>query len=106
VDLPPTGPAAQSPTREAHRVAAGRSAVVILLWLATWPLRVHGAPIRLALDAGLALLGWWAILPGRRAGHRLFGEDGHWTSLLVALPIGFAIAAAAGAWHLLRHAGR
>ena len=50
----------------------------------------------------LALGGWWAVLAGRRAGGKLFGEHGHWSSLVVALPIGFAIAAAAELWHLLR----
>jgi hypothetical protein len=32
----------------------------------------------------------------------LFGEHGHRTSLIIALPIGFAIAPAAELWHLLR----
>jgi hypothetical protein len=82
-----------------------RGAVVVVAWLATWPLRHTGAPARLGLDLALALAGWWATRPGHRAGGKLFGEDGHWTSLLVALPIGFAIAAAAELWHLLRHAG-
>jgi hypothetical protein len=53
-------------------------------------------------DVVLALGGWWAVLAGRRAGGKLFGEHGHWSSLVVALPIGFAIAAAAELWHLLR----
>jgi hypothetical protein len=75
--------------------------VVVIAWLATLPLRPHGAPTRLGLDVVLALAGWWAVRPGRRAGGPLFGEDGHWTSLLIALPIGFAIAAVAEAWHLL-----
>lgn len=35
-------------------------------------------------------------------GRTVFGEDGHWTSLLIALPIGFVIAALAELWHLLR----
>jgi hypothetical protein len=98
--------AVASPSKAAHRASAIRALLVLAAWRATWPLRLHGGASRLALDAGLALLGWWAIVPGRRAGARLFGEDGHWTSLLVALPIGFAIAAAAEAWHLLRPAGR
>jgi hypothetical protein len=95
----PTG----APTPEAsHRAAAVRGLVVLAAWVATWPLRVHGAPTRLGLDVVLALAGWWAARPGHRHGGPLFGEDGHWTSLLVALPIGFAIAAAAEAWHMLR----
>ena len=33
------------------------------------------------------------------------GEHGHWTSLIIALPIGFSIAAAAELWHIPRRAG-
>jgi hypothetical protein len=49
--------------------------------------------------------GVWAAAPGRRAGGPLFGEHGHWTSLIIALPIGFGIAAAAELWHLIRGTG-
>ncbi|MFL5494120.1 MAG: hypothetical protein ACJ8DJ_03490 [Gemmatimonadales bacterium] len=59
---------------------------------------------RLGLDAILAAAGWWAVLPGRRQGRSGFGEHGHWTSLLIALPVGFGIATAVELWHLLRGA--
>ena len=85
-----------------HRASLVRGITVVAVWLATWPLRPSGAEMRLALDIMLALGGWWAMLPGRRAGGKLFGEHGHWSSLVVALPIGFAIAAAAELWHMLR----
>lgn len=85
-----------------HRTSLIRGLAVVALWLATWPLRPSGEETRLALDVGLALAAWWAVLPGRRAGGKLFGEHGHWSSLVVALPIGFAIAAAAELWHMLR----
>jgi hypothetical protein len=85
-----------------HRASLVRGIAVVAVWLATWPLRPSGAEMRLALDIILALGGWWAMLPGRRAGGKLFGEHGHWSSLVVALPIGFAIAAAAELWHMLR----
>jgi hypothetical protein len=38
-------------------------------------------------------------------GDEMFGEHGHWTSLIIALPIGFGLAAAAELWHLLRGSG-
>jgi hypothetical protein len=85
-----------------HRASLIRGLAVVAVWLATWPLRPSGPEMRLALDIVLALGGWWALLPGRRAGGKLFGEHGHWSSLVVALPIGFAIAAAAELWHLVR----
>jgi hypothetical protein len=85
-----------------HRTSLVRGLAVVALWLATWPLRSSGEEMRLALNVVLALGGWWAMLPGRRAGGKLFGEHGHWSSLVVALPIGFAIAAAAELWHMLR----
>ena len=50
----------------------------------------------------LAGAGVWAAAPGRREERALFGEHGHWTSLIIALPIGFGIAAAAELWHMLR----
>ncbi|HET8836921.1 MAG TPA: hypothetical protein VFN08_19480 [Gemmatimonadales bacterium] len=88
-----------------HRTSLVRGLAVVALWLATWPLRPSGAELRLGLDVALALAGWWAMLPGRRAGGKLFGEHGHWSSLVVALPIGFAIAAAAELWHMVRGGG-
>jgi hypothetical protein len=88
-----------------HRTSLIRGVAVVVVWLATWPLRPDGSAMRLALDILLALGGWWAVLPGRRAGGRLFGEHGHWSSLVVALPIGFAIAAAAELWHMVRGGG-
>lgn len=91
--------------RRAHRASLIRAAVVCILWLATWPLRHTGEGVRVGLDVLLALGGWWAVLPGRRSGGRLFAEHGHWTSLTIALPIGFGIAAAAELWHLIRGGG-
>jgi hypothetical protein len=91
--------------RRIHRTSLIRAAAVCAVWLATWPLRPSGGLMRLALDIVLALGGWWAMLPGRRAGGKLFGEHGHWSSLVVALPIGFAIAAAAELWHMIRGGG-
>lgn len=91
--------------RRAHRTSLVRGAVVCVAWLATWPLRHASGEMRLGLDVILALGGWWAVLPGRRAGGKWFGEHGHWSSLVIALPIGFAIAAAAELWHLVRGGG-
>ncbi len=85
-----------------HRASLIRAVVVCAVWLATWPLRHVGGEVRLGLDVALALGGWWATLPGRRVGGRAFGEHGHWSSLVIALPIGFGIAAAAEVWHLIR----
>ena len=82
-----------------------RGLAVCALWLATLPLRHSGSEARLGLDVVLALAGWWAVRPGRRQGGELFGEHGHWTSLVIALPVGFGIAAAVELWHLLRGAG-
>ena len=82
-----------------------RAAVVCAVWLATWPLRHVGGEARLGLDVALTLGGWWATLPGRRAGGKVFGEHGHWSSLVIGLPIGFGIAAAAEVWHLIRGGG-
>jgi hypothetical protein len=42
------------------------------------------------------------VAPGRTVHGPLFGEHGHWTSLVIALPIGFGSAAAAELWHMLR----
>ena len=86
----------------AHRASLTRAAVVGVLWLASLPLRHGGGETRLGLDLVLAAVGWWAVWPGRRAGGAAFGEHGHWSSLLIALPIGFGIAAAAEFWHLMR----
>jgi hypothetical protein len=88
-----------------QRASLIRASVVCALWLASWPLRHAGGGVRLGLDLLLALGGWWAVLPGRRSRDKLFGEHGHWTSLVIALPIGFGIAAAAELWHLIRGGG-
>lgn len=98
----------QAPTTDlgrVHRVSLIRAAAVCALWLATLPLRHSGGSARVGLDLLLALAGWWAAQPGRRAGDELFGEHGHWTSLIIALPIGFGLAAAAELWHLIRGSG-
>ncbi len=88
--------------RAAERAALTRMLIVIAVWLATWTLRQNGAMTRLGLDAILTAASWWAVLPGRRQGGSAFGEHGRWTSLLIALPVGFGIATAAELWHLLR----
>jgi hypothetical protein len=98
-------PAVTVEQRRAHQASLIRAAVVCAVWLATWPLRHVGGDVRLGLDLALALGGWWATLPGRRAGGKVFGEHGHWSSLVIALPIGFGIAAAAEVWHLIRGGG-
>jgi hypothetical protein len=88
-----------------HRLALIRGLIVCAVWLATLSLRHAGGEVRLGLNLLLAAGGWWAVLPGRREGGPVFGEHGHWTSLVLALPIGFGIAAAAELWHLVRGAG-
>ena len=88
-----------------HRLTLIRALIVCAVWVATLPLRPAGGEVRLGLDLLLAAGGWWAVLPGRREGGPLFGEHGHWTSLVLALPIGFGIAAAAELWHLVRGGG-
>jgi hypothetical protein len=88
-----------------HRASLVRGLVVCAVWIGTLGLRHLGPSVRLGLDVALTLAGVWAAAPGRRAGGPLFGEHGHWTSLVVALPIGFAIAAAAEVWHMLRGTG-
>lgn len=92
--------------QKSHRASFVRAGVVVALWAVTLPLRPGGGETRLELDAALAAAGWWAMLPGRRAGGTLFGEHGHWTSLIIALPIGFGIAALAEIWHLWKESGR
>jgi hypothetical protein len=89
----------------AHRTSLVRALVVCAVWVATLSLREVGPSVRLGLDLVLTAGGLWAAAPGRRAGGPLFGEDGHWTSLVIALPIGFGIAAAAELWHMLRATG-
>ena len=100
-----SAPAVTVEQRRVHQTSLIRAAVVCAVWLATWPLRHVGGEVRLGLDLALTLGGWWAILPGRRAGGKVFGEHGHWSSLVIALPIGFGIAAAAEVWHLIRGGG-
>jgi hypothetical protein len=85
-----------------HRASLVRALVVCAAWIATLWLRSSGPEMRLGLDLLLAVGGLWAAAPGRRVHGPLFGEHGHWTSLLIALPIGFGIAAAAELWHMLR----
>jgi hypothetical protein len=91
--------------RRVHQASLVRAIVVCAIWLVTLPLRPSGGEVRLGLDLILTLGGWWAMLPGRRAGGKVFGEHGHWSSLVIALPIGFGIAAAAELWHLIRGTG-
>ncbi|HEY8258227.1 MAG TPA: hypothetical protein VIG08_11295 [Gemmatimonadales bacterium] len=98
-------PAVTADQASVHRTSLIRAAVVCAIWLGTWSFRASGAEARLGLDLVLALAGWWAVLPGRRAGGKIFGEHGHWSSLVIALPIGFAIAAAAELWHMIRGTG-
>jgi hypothetical protein len=85
-----------------HRTSLVRALAVCAIWVATLSLRQDGPPMRLGLDLLLAGAGLWAAAPGRRGERALFGEHGHWTSLIIALPIGFGIAAAAELWHMLR----
>ena len=99
VRLSPNDDAAR---RAAERTALTRMVIVIAVWLATWTLRQNGSTARLGLDVLLAAASWWAVLPGRRQGGSGFGEHGHWTSLLIAFPVGFGIATAVELWHLLR----
>jgi hypothetical protein len=101
----PPAPAVTIEQRRVHQASLIRAFVVCAIWLATWPLRPSGAEVRLGLNLMLALGGWWAMLPGRRAGGKIFGEHGHWSTLIVGLPIGFGIAAAAELWHMLRGTG-
>ena len=82
-----------------------RAVVVCTVWIATLSLRSLGPSVKLGLDLVLAVGGLWAAAPGRKAGGPIFGEHGHWTSLVIALPIGFGIAAAAELWHFLRGGG-
>src|SRR5262249_32371582 len=98
-------PAVTADQRQIHQTSLLRTLAVCVLWLATWPLRRSGGEIRLGLGVALALGGWWAMLRGRKTGGKIFGGHGHWSSLIVALPIGFAIAAAAELWHLIRGRG-
>ena len=101
----PAVPSVTIEQRRVHQASLIRGLVVCAIWLVTWPLRSSGGEVRLGLDLILALGGCWAMLPGRRAGGKIFGEHGHWSSLVIALPIGFGIAAAAELWHLLRGTG-
>ena len=81
-----------------HRTSLVRALIVCAVWLATLSLRAAGPEVRLGLDLLLVAAGWWAAAPGRRRGGPIFGEHGHWTSLIIALPIGFGIAAVAELW--------
>lgn len=95
-------PAVADEQKQANKASLVRAGIVCAVWLATWTLRHISGEVRLGLDLVLMLAGWWAMQPGRRAGGKIFGEHGHWSSLVVALPIGFGIAAAAELWHLIR----
>ena len=95
-DLQPAAGASVELAR-ARRTSLVRAVVVCGVWIATLPLRDLGPSVRLGLDLVLTAGGWWAAAPGRRAG-------GHWT-VIIALPIGFGIAAAAELWHMLRGPG-
>ena len=88
-----------------HRTSLVRALLVCAVWIGTLSLRHAGPAARLGLDLVLAAGGLWAAAPGRRRDSPLFGEHGHWTSLIIALPIGFGIAAAAELWHFLRGGG-
>src|SRR5262249_17010081 len=98
-------PAVAPEQRRAHQSSLIRAAVVCAIWLATWPLRHVGGEVRLGLDLALTAAGGGATPPGGQAGGKAFGEHGHWSSLVIALPIGFGIAAAAEVWHLIRGGG-
>jgi hypothetical protein len=90
----------------AHRASLVRALVVCAVWLATLSLRDTGPEVRLGLNLLLTGAGLWAAAPGRKAHGPAFGEHGHWSSLVIALPIGFGIAAAVELWHMMRgHAG-
>ena len=88
--------------RRVHRASLVRALIVCAVWIGTLSFRDQGPSMRLGLDLLLTAGGVWAAAPGRRRGDPLFGEHGHWTSLIIALPIGFGIAAAAELWHMLR----
>jgi hypothetical protein len=90
---------------QAHRTSIVRGLVVCAVWLATLSFRASGPEARLGLDLLLTGGGLWAVAPGRKAHGPLFGEHGHWSSLVVALPIGFGIAAVVEVWHMLRGEG-
>lgn len=102
MDAESSVPAVANEQKQAHKVSLIRAGVVCAVWLATWTLRGVSGEVRLGLDVILMLAGLWAMQPGRRAGGKIFGEHGHWSSLVIALPIGFGIAAAAEVWHLIR----
>lgn len=86
----------------AHRASLVRALVIGAVWLATLSLRSRGEEVRLGLNLLLTAGGLWAAVPGRRAHGARFGEHGHWSSLIIALPIGFGIAAAVELWHMVR----
>lgn len=90
---------------QAHRASLVRALVVCAVWVATLSLRASGPEVRLGLNLLLAGGGLWATAPGRKAHGKLFGEHGHWSSLIIGLPIGFGIAAAAELWHMMRGDG-
>jgi hypothetical protein len=93
-----TGRARADPPCDPRTCPRGRSGA------AHWPFGTWGRPSDSRLMCSWRLAGR-AAAPGRRAGGPVLGEHGHWTSLIIALPIGFGIAAAAELWHLLRGTG-
>jgi hypothetical protein len=99
---PETASARTTEPRRAHRASLVRALIVCAVWLGTWSLREERAALRLGLVLLLTAGGLWAAMPGRRRGGPIFGEHGHWSSLIIALPVGFGIAAAAELWHILR----
>lgn len=103
-ELPP-GSDASADLARVHRTSLVRAVIVCAVWVGTLSLRHLGPSVRLGLDVILAIAGLWAAAPGRRTGSPLFGEHGHWTSLIIALPIGFGIAAVAELWHMFRGGG-
>ena len=90
--------------RRVHQASLVRALVVCAAWLATWPFRhSRGSAVGAGRGAGTRWLVGHA--PGTQDGGSIFGEHGHWSSLVVALPIGFGIAAAAELWHLIHGGG-
>ncbi|HJU72381.1 MAG TPA: hypothetical protein VJ717_01450, partial [Gemmatimonadaceae bacterium] len=76
-----------SPHPEAAHASAGwRVGAITAGWLVlALGLRPQPA-VRLALDIGLAVGGWWALTPGRRRGGPMFLRNDHWTKFL-AVPV-------------------
>ena len=98
-ELPSVSDAVEASQRTA-RAWCARSSSARCGWR---PCRFGAAVRRFgSFDLLLAAGGLWAAVPGRRAHGGRFGEHGHWSSLIIALPIGFGIAAAVELWHMVR----